>query len=133
MIGRYPDGRDARRAEATAALRAMAVKVAAYEGLDARWIFPLGYSVAATRGASEAPNGERADVGLGAAKRFVTLCFASDLLADPRVLAAYAQRFTAHRRRDARDLRAAHGPSPAGATLIALVSSSASMENSRPT
>jgi SAM-dependent methyltransferase len=109
MVGSYPDGRDREREEAKAVLRAMAAKVESYVGLDSRWIFPLGYSAVATRPAGddtataaafddEAPvdrHTARAAVGLGAARRFMTLCFASDLLADPRLLSSYAARFTA--------------------------------------
>jgi SAM-dependent methyltransferase len=99
MIGHYPDGRDARRDEAIGALWAMADQVAAYAGLDVRWVFPLGYSVVAMRaGAEPAParplDRDRASVGLAAARRFVTLCFAADLFADPRVLRQYAEYFS---------------------------------------
>ncbi len=126
MIGRYPDGRDAQRAQATATLRAMAAEVAGYEGLDARWIFPLGYSVAAVRAAATVPTSAkhaaaRSAVGLGAARRFVTLCFASDLLADPRVLSAYAQRFTAADDATLVIYAPRTDPEAAAATLIALV------------
>ena len=99
MIGRYPDGNDPRRAEAAAMLQAMAVRVAAYEGLDARLVFPLGYSVVATRPGDDAgwqtAVRDRSAAGLGEARSFVTLCFAADLLADPRLLGAYARRFRA--------------------------------------
>jgi methyltransferase family protein len=108
MVGTYPDGQDARRGEAVATLRAMATQVASFSGLDARGILPLGYSVVATRPihsdpASATPTDsdptpaapDRAAVGLADARRFVTLCFAADLLADPRILGAYAARFQA--------------------------------------
>ena len=98
MMGRYPDGNDGRRTEATAMLQAMAARVAAYEGLDARGIFPLGYSVVATRPSGGEPSvtaRDRDAAGLGDARAFVTLCFAADVLADPRVLGAYARRFRA--------------------------------------
>lgn len=98
MIGRYPDGRDAMREHAIGELYAMADQVAAYTGLDARWVFPLGYSVVATRPGVEpapaAPPCDRAAVGLDRARRFVTLCFAADLFADPRVLRQYASHFS---------------------------------------
>ncbi len=97
MMGSYPDGRDPVRDQVKAALRAMAEQVAGYQGLDARLIFPLGYSLVATRpdAAPEEPHErDRAAVGLGAARRFVTLCFAGDVLADPRLLAGYAERFS---------------------------------------
>ena len=104
-------------------LRAMAAKVEGYVGLDSRWIFPLGYSVVAAKPAADgaddgAVDGDwpvdrqaaRAAAGLGAARRFVTLCFASDLLADPRLLSSYAAPLHRRRRRDAGDLCAAHRP-----------------------
>lgn len=98
MVGSYPDGRDTRRAEAAATLRAMSAQVASYAGLDARRVFPLGYSIVATRPAAGPPalrpRGDRAAVGLQAARRFVTLCFAADLFADPRVLRGYARHFS---------------------------------------
>ena len=109
MVGSYPDGRDAQRDEAKALLRAVADKIETYVGLDARWIFPLGWSVAAIK-----PGGEHDDSGtpltsaqlverqaartasgLGAARGFVTVCFATDLLADPRLLSRYASHFSA--------------------------------------
>jgi SAM-dependent methyltransferase len=98
MVGNYPDGRDPQRAQAAQLLRAMAAQVAQLDGLDARGIFPLGYSIAALRPGGERrerPARDRAAVGLGEARSFVTLCFAQDVLADPRVLGAYARRFSA--------------------------------------
>lgn len=99
MIGRYPDGRNHQRAEAEAVLRAMAAKVASYSGLDSNRIFPLGYSVVALRpetGPRSAASVDRDAVGLGQARRFVTLCFACDVFADPRLLAGYAKHFSGH-------------------------------------
>jgi SAM-dependent methyltransferase len=104
MVGPYPDGRDAARAQLGAAMSDLAARVESLRALDSRWIFPLGFSVRATK-ASVAPSSEpivvapgreiiREAVGLGTARSFVTLCFASDLLADPTLLSAYANRFT---------------------------------------
>lgn len=99
MVGSYPDGRDELRADAVATLRAMSDQVASYAGLDARQIFPLGYSVVATRPAAgptePRPRPDRTAVGLQDARLFVTLCFAADLFADPRVLGGYARHFSA--------------------------------------
>ena len=50
MMGRAPDGLDARREEAGRALALLADRVAELAPLDARWVFPLGYSVSASRG-----------------------------------------------------------------------------------
>jgi hypothetical protein len=61
-MGSYPDGLDERRAEALQAIRAMAGQVATLAQLDARRIFPLGYSVVATRpgaGPIARPPGDR--------------------------------------------------------------------------
>jgi SAM-dependent methyltransferase len=135
MVGSYPDGRDGEREEAKAMLRAMAAKVESYVGLDSRWIFPLGYSAVAQRppagfaGASKDAEpdpsidrlGARSASGLGAARRFVTLCFASDLLADPRVLAGYASRFTADDDATLAIYAPHTDPAAAGALLVALV------------
>ena len=95
-MGRYPDGRDGRRAEAQMTLRAMAAKIASYADLDARMIFPLGYSVVARRpGPSEGrvAEADRDAVGLSGTRRFVTLCFAADVVTEPALLAAYAGHF----------------------------------------
>jgi hypothetical protein len=125
MVGSYPDGRDAQRAEAAAMLRAMSAQVASYAGLDARQIFPLGYSVVATRPAAQPaeprPQEDRATVGLQDARRFVTLCFAADLFADPRVLRGYASHFSSED--DATlVIYAPHvDPQEAGAALVDLV------------
>lgn len=97
-MGRYPDGQDERRGEVQRALHEMAARVASYADLDARMIFPLGYSVVARRpGPDVLPRARenRAAVGLSGARRFVTLCFATDVLSVPSLLAAYAQRFSA--------------------------------------
>ena len=128
MVGNYPDGRDPERAHAAAALRAMAGQVATFAGLDARGIFPLGYSIAAVRPRGDSGTAEsdehdrdRVAVGLEDARRFVTLCFARDLFADPRVLAGYARHFSG-----ADDatlvIYAPHvDPAAAGPALMALV------------
>ena len=95
-MGSYPDGRDPRRAEAIMALRAMAAQIASFADLDARMILPLGYSVVARRpgGADPAGAAERPQPSpdLDDARGFITLCFASDILADPSLLRAYAAR-----------------------------------------
>ncbi len=96
-IGSYPDGRDRERAEAVATLRAMAVKIASYSSLDARMIFPLGYSVVARRPEAPERTESRPERGerLPGSRRFATLCFATDVLAQPSLLSAYANLFTA--------------------------------------
>jgi SAM-dependent methyltransferase len=97
-MGRYPDDLGPRRAEALSALRAMAAALASYADLDARKIFPLGYSVVALRPTgpkSLRPSGDRAAAGLTGARGFVTLCFAADVFAEPSMLAAYGKRFSA--------------------------------------
>jgi SAM-dependent methyltransferase len=96
-MGSYPDGRNGRRAEALAMLRGMAVQIARYADLDARMILPLGYSVAASRPAVDETSALRRDRGkrLPGTRRFVTLCFAADVLAEPSLLAAYAKHFSA--------------------------------------
>jgi SAM-dependent methyltransferase len=100
-MGSYPDGLDGRRAEVLALLREMARTVASFDDLDARMVFPLGYSVVARRpdaaaDAQRAPAAAdaRAAAGLAAARRFVTLCFAGDVVNDPSLLARYAGRFS---------------------------------------
>lgn len=104
MVGSAPDGRDPQRAEAVSALREMSERVAGYAGLDTRWIFPLGYSVAAIKSGDESldtrAHGEelltaRQTVGLEQARGHVTLCFGSDVLFDSRLIAAYAGHFSA--------------------------------------
>ena len=85
-MGRYPDGKDAQRAQVQSMLHAMAATVATFSDLDARGIFPLGYSVVATRPGGDpppAPGGRRA----ARRARFKTLCFAADILAEPALLA----------------------------------------------
>jgi SAM-dependent methyltransferase len=97
-MGSYPDGLGARRAEAFAVLRGMAATIASYADLDARMIFPLGYSVVAQRAYGDEaplPRGDRAAAGLTDTRRFVTLCFAADIFAEPGLLAAYAKHFSA--------------------------------------
>jgi hypothetical protein len=100
-MGRYPDGRDHRRAEAQATLRAMAAHLASFDDLDARLILPLGYTVVACRPAvtdrvttrAAVPRrADRAAVGLGEARGLVTLCFAADVLNEPSLLTRYAER-----------------------------------------
>jgi SAM-dependent methyltransferase len=95
-MGTYPDGRDGARAEAAAAMRAMAAQVAGFAELDARRVLPLGYSVAATRpaGAAGRGPGDRAAAGIADARGFLTLCFASDVVNDPSLLRAYGERFS---------------------------------------
>jgi SAM-dependent methyltransferase len=46
-IGRAPDGLDARREDAGRTLAELADRVAELAPLDARWVFPLGYSASA--------------------------------------------------------------------------------------
>jgi SAM-dependent methyltransferase len=92
-MGSYPDGRDHERAQALGVLRAMAVQLATYADLDARGIFPLGYSVVARRPAPNQAPRERGG-SLPGSRRFATLCFAADILADPSLLTAYARHFT---------------------------------------
>jgi SAM-dependent methyltransferase len=133
MIGTYPDGRDGEREQAKTVLRAMAAQLERYVGLDSRWIFPLGYSVAATRvqasetlatssdERSEHHAQARARSGLEEARGFVTVCFASDLLADPRLLRSYATRFTADDDATLAIYAPHSDPTAAGALLLALV------------
>jgi SAM-dependent methyltransferase len=102
-LGSYPDGRDPVRAQVGAAMQAIAAQVESLNELDARWILPLGFSARAhkpavggtSRGVDAATRASARQItGLAEARRFVTLCFAQDLLADPRILGAYAQHFT---------------------------------------
>ena len=106
MVGSAADGRDPERAEAAATLRALGEKIAGYSGLDSRWIFPLGYEIAAVKAeeASRAASrrihdqsvmAARAAIGLEGAREHVTLCFGTDLFSDPRLLEAYARHFSA--------------------------------------
>jgi SAM-dependent methyltransferase len=101
MVGRYPDGKDPVRAQAATAMRQTAQSLDNLSGLDSRWIFPLGYSIRATKPGGPEPastrerSQDRAGAGLERARSFVTLCFASDLIADPRLLTAYAAEFSA--------------------------------------
>jgi SAM-dependent methyltransferase len=104
MIGTYPDGRDAERQQAAATLRSAADQFEKLGHLDAQWRFPLGYSVRAmkpdpaaepTGAPDEAGRGSlRAAIGLGQARRFVTLCFAVDVLFEPDLLTRYAHHFS---------------------------------------
>ena len=77
----------------------MAAKIATYSHLDARLIFPLGYSVVARRPTGEEATGLRASrrrnlPELDGVRRFATLCFAADILAEPTLLALYGQHFS---------------------------------------
>jgi hypothetical protein len=92
-MGRYPDGKDARRAEAQSIIHAMAATVASFSDLDARGIFPLGYSVVARRPGGDPAPGPEAIAELPGAQTFKTLCFAADILAEPSLLSAYAEHF----------------------------------------
>lgn len=94
-MGRYPDGKDGRRAQVQSTLHAMAATVASFSDLDAREIFPLGYSVVARRPGGDPVPAHAAIAELPGARSFKTLCFAADILAEPSLLGAYAQRFTA--------------------------------------
>jgi SAM-dependent methyltransferase len=123
-MGSYPDGRDQRRLEAVAALHSMSARLASYADLDARMILPLGYSVAARRPGAQprpAPVRDRAAAGLGDARSFVTLCFAADVLADPRVLRAYATRFAGADDATLAIYAPNCDPASAGERLLALV------------
>jgi hypothetical protein len=96
-MGRYPDGRDPQRAQAQSLLGAMAATVASFSDLDARGIFPLGYSIVALRpaaGPSPARRRSRDLAELTGARSFTTLCFAADVLAEPSLLATYAEHFS---------------------------------------
>jgi SAM-dependent methyltransferase len=104
MIGPYPDGKDQERGEVRSVMHGLADRIEGLHGLDSRWIFPLGYAIRATKTTA----GERSAItpapvergalrdacGLSRARGFVTVCFASDLLADPRLLSGYASHFT---------------------------------------
>jgi hypothetical protein len=97
-MGRYPDGNDTRRAEAQSLLGAMAATVGSFADLDSRNIFPLGYSIVAMRPSADSVLPRRADrdaFELGGARRFTTLCFATDVLSEPSLLAAYGEHFSA--------------------------------------
>lgn len=97
-LGSYPDGRDAERAAAARVLRELAPQIAALAPLDVRRLLTLGYRVAAQRPAPAAtarPRGDRVAAGLEAARSFVTVCFAADVLADPSMLGAYGSAFSA--------------------------------------
>jgi SAM-dependent methyltransferase len=122
-MGSYPDGRDRERAEALADLRAMAAKLTTYADLDARQIFPLGYSVVARRPGVDEPaeqSGERVEP-LSGARSFVTLCFAADILAQPSLLADYAERFGGEDDTTLVIYAPNVDPAAAGAVLTALV------------
>jgi hypothetical protein len=92
-MGRYPDGKDGRRAEVQSMLHAMAATVASFSDLDARDIFPLGYSVAARRPGGDPAPAPDAIAELAGARAFKTLCFAADILPEPSLLSAYAEHF----------------------------------------
>src|SRR5262249_36551012 len=94
-MGSYPDGRDRERAEALADMRAMAARLITYADLDARKIFPLGYSVVARRPGTDEPAEPRSQrpEALSGARSFVTLCSAAAIPAQPSLLADYAKRF----------------------------------------
>src|SRR6185437_4656470 len=94
-MGRYPDGKDGRRAQVQSTLHAMAATVASFSDLDAREIFPLGYSVVARRPGGDLVPAPEEIAELPGARSFKTLCFAADILAEPSLLGAYAQRFAA--------------------------------------
>jgi SAM-dependent methyltransferase len=92
-MGRYPDGKDAQRAQVQSMLHAMAATVATFSDLDARGIFPLGYSIVARRPGGDLAPAPDSIAELPGARTFKTLCFAADVLAEPSLLAAYAQHF----------------------------------------
>ena len=48
-IGAYPDGRDELRGRVIAAVNAMADQLDRFVGLDARWLYPLTYTVAGSK------------------------------------------------------------------------------------
>ncbi len=98
-MGSYPDGRDAERAQAAAALSALGDQLLQFSPLDARHILPLGYSVRARRpgGATadhERPAPDRVAARIAHARGFAVLAFADELLMDPAMLQAYGRRFT---------------------------------------
>ena len=93
-MGRYPDGKDAQRAQVQSMLHAMAATVATFSDLDARGIFPLGYSVVATRPGGDPAPAPEAIAELQGARTFKTLCFAADILAEPALLSTYAEHFS---------------------------------------
>jgi hypothetical protein len=92
-MGRYPDGKDAQRAQVQSMLHAMAATVATFSELDARGIFPLGYSIVARRPGGDPAPAPDSIAELPGARAFKTLCFAADVIAEPSLLAAYAQHF----------------------------------------
>jgi hypothetical protein len=89
-MGSYPDGRDPARAAAVSELRAVGERVARHGRLDVRGAFPLGYRVSAWK--APLPARERGD-GVNGARGFTTLAYAAELLFDPALLRAYAERF----------------------------------------
>jgi SAM-dependent methyltransferase len=92
-MGRYPDGKDAQRAQVQSMLHAMAATVATFSDLDAREIFPLGFSIAARRPGGDPAPAPEAIAELPGARSFKTLCFAADIIAEPSLLSAYAEHF----------------------------------------
>jgi hypothetical protein len=92
-MGRYPDGKDAQRAQVQSMLHAMAATVATFSDLDARGIFPLGYSIVARRPGGD-PAAAEAIAELPGARSFKTLCFAADIIAEPSLLSSYAEHFS---------------------------------------
>jgi SAM-dependent methyltransferase len=85
-----PDAVAAQRAVATQALSRLADLVADYEELDAAWILPLGYHATAVRHTPVERDACRAALGLDAARPSAYVAFADDLIADPGLLADYA-------------------------------------------
>jgi hypothetical protein len=93
-MGRYPDGKDAQRAQVQSMLHAMAATVATFSELDARAIFPLGYSIVARRPGGDPAPAPEAIAEIPGARTFKTLCFAADILAEPSLLSTYAEHFS---------------------------------------
>jgi len=93
-MGRYPDGKDAQRAQVQSMLHAMAATVATFSELDVRGIFPLGYSIVARRPGGDPPAAPEAIAEIPGARTYKTLCFAADILAEPSLLSTYAEHFS---------------------------------------
>ena len=89
-IGSYADGRDGERQRVIGEFRALAATIARDGRLDARLAWPLGYATTAWKG--PLPERERGP-GVDGARSFTTLAYASELLFDPSLLAAYAGAF----------------------------------------
>ena len=91
VMGRAGDAHDTQRDLAGHTLRHLADLVASYSPLDVARIFPLGYQARAVRRAPVARDECRAACGIEDAREAAYVAFADELVAEPTLLAAYAQ------------------------------------------